>query len=108
MKDRRSIEAIDVAERFALGTATTKELEVAHRAADDASPESMGFSHLPEAAAECATDPAACWAAIHAAYMAGTTLIMRRAGGSIDAAERQIKTEQRNAFIRICLDGWGA
>jgi hypothetical protein len=81
MKDKRSLDALDVAERFASGMATRDELERAWAAAGDAG-----------AAAWAAAWAAALAAAVDAAWDA--------AGDARDAAW----AAQKNELIRICKE----
>jgi hypothetical protein len=65
MKDDRSLKALEVAEKFALGEATIDELRAAAHAAD-----AVAYAYAAYAAADAADADAAAYAAAYAAYAA--------------------------------------
>ena len=79
MEDARSINAVEVAERFGLGTATREELDVAAVAAAVAAADAAAYAAVAADAdayaaanAAVATADAAAYAAAYAAYVAAT------------------------------------
>jgi len=88
MTDKRSIEALDVAERFANGSATTQELAAARDAAGAAARDAA-WDAAREAAEAAAGDAAraAAWAAAEAA-----------AG---DAAREAARVNQKTKFLEV-------
>ena len=91
MADQRSEDALDVAERFANGLATDKELAAARDAARDASRAAAGWAAPRDAARYAAWDAtraAAAWEAARAAAW--------------DAAWDAARYAQKEKFIEIC------
>jgi hypothetical protein len=70
MKDPRSVEALDVAERYAHGNATKEELENAYAAAYAASAAASAAARTADAADDAAAAYAAAYAAAHSAARA--------------------------------------
>ena len=108
MKDQRSIDALDVAERYANGEATDTELEVARDAArsatayaDAAARSAAGATAGTAAAAAYAATYAAAYA--YAAYAAGDAA--RSATRSARSARTAIETKQEAELRRICEEG---
>ena len=104
MKDRRSIAALDVADRFLRGEATRKELNAAKTAAWEAAKEGGNADGAVENALSCclsacfAEDAAEC--AKDAVYFA-----VRDASGSEKTAEKAKDAEERKQFNQLCYFG---
>ena len=89
MGDERSIAAVDVAERYANGRATSEELDAARDAARDAAWDAVRASSAAWAAARAA------WAAARAAAW----------DAAWDAARDAARDAQRQAFIQLVSTG---
>ncbi len=117
LSDPRSIDAIDVAERFAYGKATVKELEEAYRAASDAAREAVAEAEALERATSLA------WAAVKQAHDVASSAsrvaenasevveALEGAGEGLDealAAEREAhrKAEEAEDEAGDALDTW--
>ena len=92
MDDRRSIAAMDVAERFAYGTATVDDLNAARAAARDAAWDAAGN------AAGNAARATAAWAAARAAAAGNAA----RAAAAWAAAWDAARADQTQLFIDMC------
>ena len=90
LKDQRSLDALDVAERFANGQATEAELEDAWYAA-------RGAALSAAWAAE--------WAAARAAAMAAAWAAWAAASAAAWAAGDEMKKKQEEELRRICEEG---
>jgi hypothetical protein len=97
MTDKRSTDALDVAELFANGEATNKERAAAWAAAWDAARDAAGA-----AAGDAAWDAA--WAAAGAAAGAAAWDAARDAAGAAagDAARDAARDAQKSMFIQMC------
>jgi len=91
MKDQRSIDALDVAERYANGNATKDELAAAEEAAWEAAEEAAGYA--ARAAAREAAEEAAWEAAEEAAWDAAEEAAWDAARDGAYAAARQAQVE---------------
>ncbi len=108
MKDQRSIEAIDVAEKYAHGLATEDELTTAGAAAGSASWDAGGANQACFAACTV-TAVKACWAAddtAEAAARAAATAATTTANDSHAwyAARREAMAAQEKELRRICAE----
>ena len=90
MKDKRSLDALDVAERFALGKASVEEL----RAARGAARGSAGSADAADAAGAARGAADAAWYAAWAAGAAGAAAL----GAARDAQLKQFKKMIENPF----------
>jgi hypothetical protein len=104
MKDERSIKALDVAERFANGLATTEELNAAGAAAWAAAEDAA--EDAARAAARAAAGAAA-WAAARAAAGAAAWAAARAAAedAAEDAARDAARDAQKRELLRLCEAG---
>ena len=95
MADPRSVDALDVAERFANGMATAEELNAATRAADDANGAASGAAWAAAwAAAKVTVREAALAAALAAAWASMSVRAAAKAeGASAGGAQREMFTK---------------
>ena len=113
MKDQRSLDALDVAERYANGKATHDELNAAWDAAwaaEDSAWSARDAAWTAEAAAGAAARAAAraaawvaAWDAAMAARVAAWDAV--RAAGVAAGAAREMKIRQEAELRRICGEG---
>ena len=103
LKDQRSIDALDVAERYALGQATEDELDAARDAAWAAARDTWAAAR---AAAEAAARAAAwaAWAAYGAAADVARAAAEAAAGGAWGARD-EMREKQAAELRRICEEG---
>jgi len=108
MTDKRSIEALDVAERFANGSATTQELDAAWDAASAAAGAAAGAAVAAGAAAWDAARAAAWYAAVAAAGAAWNAsraaawyAAVAAGAAAWDAAGAAARDAQKTEFLRI-------
>ena len=109
MTDRRSIDALDVAEQFAKGEATEEQLSDARSAAESAAKsawdawDAWAAESAAESAAWSAAD-AAVWAAASAAWYAAQYAV-RSAARSARSAARAARAAQKEELLRIISGG---
>jgi hypothetical protein len=98
--DHRSIEACDVAERYANGEATKEELYATYIAADDVAAAAYNTAH---AAYFAATAAAASSTAYYASYAASTTVSAANAARDAVNAARDVANATRDRFNIISV-----
>ena len=105
MKDQRSIDVLDVAERYANGEATGDELEAAWNAARDAA-EATRYAALADcdaaARATCAAAYAAALAAAASAAWAATSAAASAACEAAGTTRDEMRQRQADELRRLC------
>jgi hypothetical protein len=106
MTDKRSIDALDVAERYANGQATQEELDAAWDAAWDAARAAGGAARTAARAAWDAAGAAggAAWDAARAAWDAARAAAWDAARAAWDAARAAAWDAQEKELRRICAE----
>ena len=108
LTDQRSLDALDVAERYANGEATGDELEAAWNAARDAA-EATRYAALADcdaaARATCAAAYAAALAAAASAAWAATSAAASAACEAAGTTRDEMRQRQADELRRICEEG---
>ena len=108
MKDQRSIDVLDVAERYANGEATGDELEAAWNAARDAADAAWAAAYNAADAAARDAASAALAAALAAAASAAWAATSAAASAACEAAgttRDEMRQRQADELRRICEEG---